>query len=70
MIVLYLAYNSTADIPIAVTHSKDFNKTLTTNKGKRNFSSNCDDVCPLKFFNHTLFLISNKTLDKPARAYQ
>lgn len=68
MIGLYLAYNSTADIPIAITHSKYFNKTFTTNKGKINFSSNCDDVCPLKFFNQTLFLIYNKTLDKPARA--
>lgn len=70
MIGLYLAYNSTADIPIAITHSKYFNKTFTTNKGKINFRSNCDDVCPLKFFNQTLFLIYNKTLDKPARAYQ
>lgn len=70
MIGLYLAYNSTADIPIAVTQSKYFNKTFTTNKGKRNFCSNCDDVCPLKFFNQTMFVISNKTLDKRARAYQ
>lgn len=51
MIGLYFVYNSIVDILIVIIYFKYFNKIFIINKGKINFSLNCDDVCFLKFFN-------------------
>lgn len=69
MIGLYFVYNSIVDILIVIIYFKYFNKIFIINKGKINFSLNCDDVCFLKFFNRILFLIFNKIFDKLVRVY-